>query len=108
MPLVFLLTKCLTSKDNDANVLIMHIIKISSKRQATFPRKVCESLGIHPGDRLLLDRRIEDDREVWLLRPERSRERPWLGSLKNYAMGKDHSMEAVRGSIAKGRKAMRS
>lgn len=75
-------------------------IKVSSKRQATFPKQVCDSLGIQPGDDILLDRRIEADREVWFLRPEKEYARPWFGSLREYARGKVHEMDAIRKSIA--------
>ncbi len=80
-------------------------IKVSSKRQATFPKQVCESLGIQPGDDLLLDRRIEADREVWFLTPAKDLPRPWLGSLRQYAQGKSHHMDSIRQSIASGREA---
>lgn len=81
----------------------MLAIKLSSKRQATFPKKVCDSLDIRPGDRLLLERRQENDREVWVLRAARENTRPWLGSLRAYAAGKPHDMESVRESIARNR-----
>ncbi len=78
-------------------------IKVSSKRQATFPKRVCESLGVGPGDEVLLDRRLEADGEVWVLKPAKETPRPWLGSLKAYAKGKEHDMSKVRESIARGR-----
>lgn len=78
-------------------------IKLSSKRQATFPKQVCESLGIEPGDDLLLDRRVEADREVWLLTPARAHLRPWLGSLGAFAKGNSHDMGSIRDSISRGR-----
>lgn len=80
-------------------------IKLSSKRQATFPKQVCESLGIEPGDEVLLDRRAENDREVWLLRPAKEADRPWLGSLRSYAVDKSHDMDDIRASIDRGRSA---
>jgi bifunctional DNA-binding transcriptional regulator/antitoxin component of YhaV-PrlF toxin-antitoxin module len=78
-------------------------IKVSSKRQATFPKRVCESLGVGPGDEVLLDRRLEADGEVWVLRSAKETRRPWLGCLKAYAKGKEHEMTKVRESIARGR-----
>lgn len=78
-------------------------IKVSAKRQATFPKQVCESLGIAPGDDLLLDRRVESGKSFWVIAPAKTAARPWLGSLRDYAKGKDHSMEGVRASIAKAR-----
>ena len=78
-------------------------VKVSTKRQVTFPRKVCESLGIQSGDEILLDRHVEGDEEVWYLKLGKGKSRPWLGALKGYAGNKDHNMKAVRESIAKGR-----
>jgi bifunctional DNA-binding transcriptional regulator/antitoxin component of YhaV-PrlF toxin-antitoxin module len=79
----------------------MFRIKMSSKRQATFPKKVCDSLGVQAGDDLLLDRHVENDREVWVLRPAREMSRPWLGSLREYASGKDHDMDRIRESVSR-------
>ena len=81
----------------------MHKVKLSSKRQATFPRGVCDSLGLEPGDEIVLEPRITDGEETWTLRPAKARQRPWLHRLKRYAAGKEHSMEGIRSSIAKGR-----
>ena len=79
-------------------------IKVSAKRQATFPKQVCEALGVRPGDDLFLDRRIENDREVWVITPAREVPRPWLGRLRKYASGKGHDMDTIRASVARSRK----
>ena len=79
-------------------------VKLSSKRQATFPRGVCESLGLEPGDEIVLEPTIIDGEENWTLRPAKARQRPWLHRLNRYAEGKDHSIESIRTSITKGRK----
>lgn len=78
-------------------------LKLSSKRQATFPKQVCTALGLEPGDEVVLDRRTEDDREVWVLRPAKETTRPWLGGLRAYASKKPHDMVSIRASIAQGR-----
>ena len=78
-------------------------IKLSSKRQATFPKKVCEALGVQPGDEILLDAREEAEGPVWVVKPVAPRNRPWLGSLRAYAKGKSHSMDSIRDSIKNGR-----
>ncbi len=75
-------------------------IKVSSKRQVTFPSHVCESLGIYPGDQIRLDRKVENNREVWVLVPEKTPIRPWFGNLRKYAERKPHDMEHIRNSIA--------
>jgi bifunctional DNA-binding transcriptional regulator/antitoxin component of YhaV-PrlF toxin-antitoxin module len=79
-------------------------IKLTSKRQATFPVELCEGLGIEPGDELELIPRVEGGERVWLLQKRGTPQRPWLGRLNAYA-GKaaDHSMDSVRESIRKGR-----
>lgn len=85
-------------------------VKVSSKRQVTFPKQVCESLGIEPGDEILLDRDVKSNQEVWYLKParEETETRSWLGSLRGYARNKGHSMDAVRDSIARGRNSKQS
>ncbi|MFP4257559.1 MAG: AbrB/MazE/SpoVT family DNA-binding domain-containing protein [Desulfovermiculus sp.] len=34
-----------------------HTIKLTSKRQATFPVQLCREIGIQPGDELVLERK---------------------------------------------------
>jgi bifunctional DNA-binding transcriptional regulator/antitoxin component of YhaV-PrlF toxin-antitoxin module len=79
-------------------------VKLSSKRQAAFPRGVCESLGLELGDEIVLEPKITNGEESWELRPAKALQRPWLHRLNHYAAGKDHSMEGIRASIAKGRR----
>lgn len=78
-------------------------IKMSAKRQATFPKQVCDSLGVKAGEDLLLDRHVENNREFWVLKPAREVTRPWLGSLREYASGKDHNMDRIRESVSRSR-----
>ena len=77
-------------------------VKLTAKRQVTFPKEVCDELGIREGDRLLLQRRKVDGEWLWTIKPV-SHDRPWLHQLRKYAKGKNHSIEAVRASIAKKR-----
>lgn len=82
-------------------------IKLTSKRQATFPAEVCDDLGVQPGDELELQPRVEKGERLWVLRKLPEPARPWLGALKKYRSRKgkeiDHSMAAVRENIRKGR-----
>jgi bifunctional DNA-binding transcriptional regulator/antitoxin component of YhaV-PrlF toxin-antitoxin module len=84
---------------------IMPTLTLTSKRQATFPRETCRELGLQPGDTVELEaREVEGGRE-WILRPQPARSRRWLGSLGRFAAGvNDHSLVAIRASIASGRK----
>ena len=82
----------------------MPSLRLTAKRQATFPLATCESLGLKPGDTLELELRDDAAGRVWVLRPRPARARKWIGSVGGFA-GKsaDHSMEAVRASIVRGR-----
>lgn len=83
----------------------MPSLTLTAKRQATFPLATCESLGLKPGDTLELEARDEADGRVWILRPRPARARKWIGSVGGFARTTvDHSMAAVRSSIARGRK----
>lgn len=83
----------------------MTTLTLTSKRQATFPKETCESLGLKPGDAIELEARDEGGAKVWVLRPRPVSERSWVGCLGSRAKPvADHSLAAVRGSIAAGRK----
>ena len=43
------------------------LVRITSKRQVTFPARVLEALGVRPGDRLAL----EEGPDGFILRPRR-------------------------------------
>lgn len=63
----------------------MTTIKITAKRQATFPSEVCDALGVKPGDRITLHEQTQKGERVWVLKPVRAPKRPWLFSLSKYA-----------------------
>ena len=82
----------------------MTLLTLTSKRQATFPKATCQTLGLKPGDVIALEPRTEAGEKVWVLRPQPTRPRPWLGCLGVRAKNvSDHSLAAVRASIAAGR-----
>ncbi len=83
----------------------MPTIKLTSKRQATFPVEVCKALNLHTGDEVDLDLHVHQGQKEWVLRPKHSQKRAWLGALRRYsrqAKG-DHSMDTIRQSIERGR-----
>jgi len=84
----------------------MTLLKLTAKRQATFPKETCQTLGLKSGDVIALEPRTEAGKKVWVLRPQPARPRPWLGCLGARATRNvtDHSLAAVRASIAAGRK----
>ena len=53
------------------------IVKVTSKRQVTFPKRVLEALGVGPGDRI----ELEEHPDGFLLRPKRIKFEK-LGTLK--------------------------
>ena len=42
------------------------LVKVTSKRQVTFPARVLEAMGVQPGDRL----RLEEGPDGFVLRPQ--------------------------------------
>lgn len=69
------------------------LIKITAKRQVTFPARVLEELGVGPGDRL----ELREESNGYLLRPLRVDE-SLLGGLRDkLKRGKDSfDLERVR------------
>ena len=82
----------------------MPALRLTSKRQATFPVETCEALRIGPGDTVELEPTLIDGERVWLLRPRRLPKRPWLACLRGKTAVSNHSMEAIRRSIAAGKR----
>ena len=83
----------------------MTAIKITSKRQATFPAELCGDLGIEPGDQVMLEALLIDGKKVWTIQPVKHEiVDEWFGSLSKYAKGKSHDMDDIKDSIIKGRK----
>lgn len=84
----------------------MPTLTLTSKRQATFPVDACREMGLKPGDLIDLEMRMEGQERIWILRTHHQPKRDWVGCLR--AHGKkvaDHSMAAVRKSIASRRAA---
>jgi bifunctional DNA-binding transcriptional regulator/antitoxin component of YhaV-PrlF toxin-antitoxin module len=80
-------------------------IKLTSKRQATFPARLCEQMGLKPGDEIELIPKVKNGEQFWILQKHASPSRPWFSSLRAYAENaEDHSLDAIRESIAHGRK----
>ena len=73
-------------------------VKLTSKRQATFPAEVCRDLNLQPGDKVVLEHRDIGGESAWVISTTPKKE-PWYGALHPYAEGKSHSMESIRKSI---------
>jgi len=79
----------------------MPAIKLTSKRQATFPVEVCRELNLRPGDLIRLERRVVRGAVLWCLRPG-SIDWSWVGAARKYAGGKSHRWSDIEKSISKG------
>jgi bifunctional DNA-binding transcriptional regulator/antitoxin component of YhaV-PrlF toxin-antitoxin module len=77
------------------------VLKITSKRQATFPSRVCKELGVKAGQEIVLEKKEVEGEAAWVLRPKRSDNQAWYGSLRKYAKGKQHDMADIRASIGR-------
>jgi len=82
----------------------MSAIRLTTKRQATLPRVLCEEMGLRPGDTLLVTRRVLRGEPAWCIQPAPRSKPKWFGCLRRYARGKPHDMAAVRRSIAEARR----
>jgi bifunctional DNA-binding transcriptional regulator/antitoxin component of YhaV-PrlF toxin-antitoxin module len=85
-------------------MMIMSAITLTTKRQATFPVQVCDDLNLRPGDIIELEPAELAGERVWVLRPQKPPQRPWLGCLAGKTAVTNHSLDAVRASVAAGRK----
>ena len=77
----------------------MATVRMTAKRQATFPKKLCDEMHVQAGDSLVVQATEVDGVKVWILRPVASAGVPWFGSPRQYAEGKRHDMRSVRRSI---------
>ena len=77
-------------------------LKLTAKRQATLPRKLCQELNVEPGDAIEVERRAIDGKAVWCLKPVAEPDLSWMGRFKAKARGKRHDMESIRRRIRRG------
>ena len=82
-------------------LLVMRAMTITSKRQATLPVALCQELGLRPGEKVDLDRRVVNGETVWVLRGRRL-DWSWIGAARRYGKGKRHRWAGVRRSIERG------
>ena len=78
----------------------MQTIKITSKRQATLPERLCREMGVGPGDRLIVQRHFMNKTLFWSLRRSQNTY-GWLGVFKKYAKHKSHDIQNIRASIGR-------
>ncbi len=73
------------------------LIKITSKRQATFPKKLCEAMRLEPGHAIRIEQMMLDGRQVWVLAPPPGQPgMAWVGALRRYAGAGTPSMARAR------------
>ena len=79
-------------------------IKLTSKRQATLPAELCKDLALEPGDEIELCPVLNKGKPQWIMQKRELPVRHWQGTLRKYADGvSNHSIDAIRESILKGR-----
>ncbi len=79
-------------------------IMMTTKRQATFPRQLCEEMRLKPGNAIQVEAAMLNGRRVWVLHtPPEPPRMDWVGSLRRSAGdSKPLSMESVRAKIVEG------
>lgn len=80
----------------------MATIKLTSKRQATFPKQLCEDLDLNPGDEIEIEQVRRNNQKVWVIK-KKEPDLSWVGYFKDYANKKDNSWESIQKSIEIGR-----
>ena len=78
----------------------MSTMTITSKRQATLPRDLCDELHLSAGDQVDVERAMVDGQAVWVLRP-RHLDWSWIGSVQPTAQV-SHDLADIRASIGRG------
>ena len=78
---------------------MIQTMKITSKRQATLPVRLCKEMSVVPGDELLLERKQIHGKATWIIMPKKSLKKSWFGSLRKYASSKSHDINEIRKSI---------
>ena len=77
-------------------------VTLTAKRQATFPKNVCDELGVQPGDQLDLERRVVDGKRVWVIKPHRT-DWSWFGAAVPMNPDASHDLDDIRASIGRSR-----
>jgi len=73
--------------------------KLTSKRQATFPVKLCEELRLSPGDEIEIEKQFINGKPGWVLR-KKQLDLSWIGSLNKYTKGKSNDWRAIKKRIS--------
>jgi bifunctional DNA-binding transcriptional regulator/antitoxin component of YhaV-PrlF toxin-antitoxin module len=76
-------------------------MKVTAKRQATLPAALCDELGVSPGDKIDVQRRVVAGETVWILRGSKP-DWSWFGAAKRYGRGRSHRWTAIRRGIERG------
>lgn len=82
--------------------MVMASVKITTKRQATLPKGLCDEMGLTPGDSLRVERRVVDGESLWVLLPKRN-PWSWAGRAKKYGMDKSHDLAEIGHSVGRAR-----
>jgi len=81
----------------------MEKIRLTTKRQATLPKSLCDEMQVGPGDTLNVEKVTIGGESYWCLIPVREDGPPWFGALRKYGQGESHSIDTIRKSIESAR-----
>jgi hypothetical protein len=79
----------------------MSAVTLTSKRQATFHKEVCEELGLKPGDQFELERIVINGHAAWVLKVQRP-DWSWIGAAAPRDASISHDLADIRASIGRG------
>jgi hypothetical protein len=79
----------------------MAAITLTSKRQATFTKEICDELKIKPGDQLDLERIVIDGRAAWIIKPH-GPDWSWMGAGAPDDPTISHELNDIAASIGRG------
>src|SRR5260370_17125516 len=74
---------------------------IPPQGQERLPAALCKELGLRPGSRVVLQRRVIDGDTGGVLR-SRKPDWSWIGAARRYAKGKSHRLPDVKRTTARG------
>lgn len=83
---------------NDGTEFAIQSIRLNEKCDATLPQALWDELGLHLGDRLMLERRVINGQAFWVIHPCRP-DWSWVGTAFPVDPLAPHDLEDVRASI---------
>jgi bifunctional DNA-binding transcriptional regulator/antitoxin component of YhaV-PrlF toxin-antitoxin module len=77
------------------------MVKITSKRQATLPRQLCDEMRLSPGDSIEVEPIVHNGERMWVMRPIHDPDLSFFGCLRGHAKKTPVDMDRIRDDIVK-------